>query len=121
MDRLYSTTLLVALVAGALGHLAGLLALVMASRHVGENRSDAVRRLCQIATSGALACIVFAIVSGGVHLAFGHRPGSPDGLGAVPFFAIHPAYLGALFMTSTAAWFSRVAGTRLDRQRTDVV
>ncbi len=120
MDRLYSITLLASLVAGALAQLAGLLALVMAWSQVGENRSAAVRRLCQIATSGALACIVFALVSGGVHLAFGHRPGSSDGLGPIAFFAIHPAYLGTLFMASTAAWLSRTAGVRLDRQPTDV-
>lgn len=52
MDRLYSTTLLVALVAGALGQLAGLLALVMASRHVGENRSVAGTRLDRQRTDG---------------------------------------------------------------------
>ena len=57
----------------------------------------------------------FAVLSAGVHLGFGHRPGSAEGLGPVAFFAIHPAYLGALAIAAVAMLLSRLANARLAR------
>lgn len=113
LDLLYSTTLLAALTAGALSLTAGLVALVRTwHQPTGVPESSLRQRLCQAATSGALVSVAFAIVSIGVHILFGHRPGSAEGLGPVAFFAIHPAYLGTSAMAALAALFSRLARAR---------
>ena len=57
--------------------------------------------------------VVVAIVSIGIHLAFGHRPASAEGLGPIAFFAVHPAYLGAVAMAAMATLSVRLTRVRL--------
>ena len=115
MDLLYSITLLVSLTTGALSHLAGLLALARTWRlFAGELESSWTQRICRGATTGALVSVAFSVVSIAVHLTFGHRPGTTEGLGPKAFFAIHPAYLGALFMAAIGALLANRATSRLE-------
>jgi hypothetical protein len=110
LDLLYSITLLVALFAGALSLLAGIVALVRARRPVqGESKSSPSPRIYRVATTGALVSVVFAVVSIAVHLAFGHRPGSVEGLDLPAFFALHPSYLGVFAMAAGAGLLAHFA------------
>lgn len=120
MDLLYSITLLVSLTVGALSQLAGFVALVKAWRLLpGEPESTLTQRICRAASTGALVSVAFAIVSIGVHMTFGHRPGSAEGLGPSAFFSIDPAYLGAFAMAAMAALLARLARVRLARPTED--
>ena len=115
MNFVYSLTLLVALTTGALCLLAGLAALARTRRPLpGEPERSLTLSLYRVARTGALVSITFAIVSMGVHLAFGHRPGTAEGLGPLAFFTVHPAYLGTVAMASTVGLFAHLGRSRLD-------
>lgn len=116
MDPLYSITLLVSLTAGALSVLVGLPALAKTwLLFPGKPESSGTRRICRVATTGALVSVGFAILSIGVHLTFSHRPGSAEGLGLIAFLIVHPAYLGALFTAAVGALLASLAKSRLER------
>jgi hypothetical protein len=117
LDFLYSVTLLVSLTAGASAPLAGLVALARAWLLLPRDHEGSLtQRLCQVADTGAVVSVAFAIVSIGVHMAFGHQTGSAEGLGPLAFFAIHPAYFGVMAMAALGALLSRLARARLTRQ-----
>lgn len=120
MDLLYSLALLVSLTAGAVGLLAGLVALVGTWRHSPvEATASQVRSLGRVVSAGVPVSLCFAAFSAGVHLSFGHRPGSAEGLGPVSFLAIHPAYLAALAVAAVAVLSLGLARVRLARDAED--
>jgi len=87
VDRLYSLSLLAALVFGGLG--AFLLAWILARR--GRNSAAAghfavASLFCFLATSFCGA------ISMTVHLVFGHGPGAAEPMAALQFFSYHKAY-----------------------------
>lgn len=117
MDPLYSLALLVSLIAAAVSLLVGTVALLGAWRLSSIDAVDSMlRRLGRVVSVGVPASLSFAAVSAGVHLSFGHRPGSAAGLGPVAFFTIHPAYLGALAISAVALLVMRLARLRLARR-----
>lgn len=89
-DLVYSTTLLIAVAACLVAAtLAGWLLVVRPAR-------DRARRGCRLTRVAALTALGSGAVSAAVHLAFGHRPGTAEGLDAVGFVAVHPSYLVVL-------------------------
>jgi hypothetical protein len=99
---LYSLTLALALVAAGL-------ALVAApwARH---------RRAARAAAALALGLAGAAL---GVHLAFGHRPGSPTALAPPAFLAEHPAFLVVACLVALAYAVSGAAARRTRRRQPD--
>ena len=105
MDTIYSLSLLVSLVSGALSAL-------LASRSLRPALAARLPRPFRLATGrrrlarGAIV-VAFAalLVSLGVHLVWGHRPGTPAELPVLAFFRIHPAYLAAAALPlGSALW-----------------
>lgn len=106
MDRVYSLTLGVA-IALAAGSLAALLASALTARKPGF--AAVARRVSGLAARASLA---LALASAGVHLAAGHRPGSPEALGPLDFVREHPALLAVMLLAAIAWWGARRAGGR---------
>jgi hypothetical protein len=105
MDRLYSLSLLAALILGSCGVLTALVAW-LAGRGLRLLRALDVtpRRLARSARDlGAFGGIAL-LLSVAVHLTSGHRPGTPAALGPWAFVAAHPAF-GTAFLLSVFAFF----------------
>jgi hypothetical protein len=92
MDTLYSVTLLVSLLSGAIA-IAHSLAIrwPRLAQRIGVSRRYVQRGMM---TSIFVAYAALA-VSLGVHANWGHQSGSADALHWVEFFRIHPAFLAA--------------------------
>jgi hypothetical protein len=120
LDLLYSLALLASLIAGAMSLLVGLLALVGTWLPSSVDATDSpAKRLGRVVSVGVPVSLCFALLSAGVHLGFGHRPGSAEALGPVGFITIHPAYLAAVAIAAVAALCLRLARVRLARRAKD--
>jgi hypothetical protein len=105
VDSLYSFTLLLALVAAGGG-------LLLAAAAFGMGP-----RAARLARWSAWTALAAGAVSLGVHLAFGHAPGSPEALGPVAFVSIHPAYLAVAGLAAAGLVLARLAVRRADPTR----
>lgn len=99
MDSVYSLSLLMALVTGAIAALIFVSLLISANWHPGR----------KAATSGAISLVVsvvLAMVSGVTHLVFGHGPDSAEPMRIATFVWHHKAYLlvFSLLLVSVLAW-----------------
>jgi len=103
MDQIYSLTLLVTLIAGGLSTT---LALYL------RFRQGAYSRWRRAAVLAGITSWVMAGISIAVHVAYGHRPGTPDALCPVDFVSIHPAYLLALALGGAGVVLSALDARR---------
>lgn len=103
-DQLYSVTLALSAVA-ATGSL--LLGWLGRSAGPGLSRVTWLRR----ARNAAWLALALVAFSCGIHLAFGHRPGTDQALGLVGFIGEHPAFLVAAGAALLLARVFRPPGT----------
>ena len=99
-DLVYSTTLLLAMAACLVAAtVAGWLLVLRRPR-------DRARLGCRLARVAALTALGSGGVSAAVHLTFGHRPGTAEGLDVLGFVAVHPSYLAVLVVAVAALGIS---------------
>lgn len=117
MDLVYSTTLLISLLGGA-----GALAFALLGRQAarassrGGRKAQGRRWRTGLGWSTLVAGVGLA-VSAGVHVWWGHRPGSAEALGLRPFIGEHVAFVAAAALPILAwivwsTWRVRSAGRR---------
>ncbi len=98
-DTVYSITLGLAMAASALAWIGWAAGRLAASRR---------RRWARRVRRASAAALALTAVSALVHLLFGHRPGSPQGLAAPAFVAEHQAFV----WVALAALVARLLGRR---------
>ncbi len=119
MDSIYWASLLISLLAGALAVLLGFLSLrpSMAARLPRLLQSATKRR--RIAALAIVVAVASLLVSVGVHITWGHRPGTPEGLAVFEFLEVHTSYLFAAGLPAFAAvllWLGGNHATRMNRR-----
>lgn len=118
MDSIYSLSLLVSLLSGASSFLLSALALVPrlpAALPRCLRLEPKRRRLARLALYLSLLSLLISVT---VHLLWGHRPGTPDGLAIPEFLRVHPSYLVAAGLPTLSALllgFTEPRSTRLHR------
>jgi len=116
MDTLYSLSLLVSLLTGALSGLIALSSLPALDSRLPESLrlAGALRRMVRPILFVAFAALLTSVV---VHLLWGHRPGTPEALPPRDFLMIHPSFgVAALLPTVSAVLLWR---TGKSTRRTD--
>ena len=115
MDTIYSLALLVSF---ACGVIALLLSLTLFMKHpqLGPRRLLSFRHGMMVIIAVA---VVALLVSLGMHLAFGHRPGSEHALGFAAFLATHPSFLVAFALPLAAGFLAWRYCSQRSKQRQD--
>jgi hypothetical protein len=97
-DSVYSITLLFALVAGVVAIVGGLGALVA---------RESVVRWSRWTTRSSVLAWLCLLISVGVHLAYGHRPGTRQAMGVFEFVREHVAFAVAVLLPCAALLIRR--------------
>ena len=105
VDRmdLYSLALGLALVALAVAVLAALSARI----GLGKTKAAAMTWAVRLTRLGALASLLFVAFSLLFHLLTGHRPGTPQAMGAAEFVLEHPSFVAVAVIAALVLWWSR--------------
>lgn len=97
----YSLTLLLALVTCGLA----VAAAVVSRFGFGAGKPPVRMRLAGTARVAAVASLGLAAFSFLLHLLTGHRPGTPEAMGAVRFALEHPALVVAMVASTLVSWW----------------
>jgi len=102
MDDLYSLSLLVSLLTGALSALIALSSLPAVGARLPESLRlvRALRRMVRPILFVAFAALLVSVVT---HLVWGHRPGTPEALPPRDFLMIHPSFVVAALLPVISA------------------
>jgi len=116
MDTLYSLSLLVSLLTGALSALLALWSLPAVNARLPRNLRLA-RPLHRMVGSALFVAWAALLVSVVVHLRWGHRPGGPEALPLRDFLLIHPSFVVAALLPAVSAFLLWRSGKK--SRRTD--